>query len=110
MAFNQYGQTLMFEGLGTFTLLTAPFAGLFTFDGKISLPTLSTGGGVSAVVAIVKQGATTKYTGTAGNQGFEIQIECAAADVITLVLSSAAAPDQPINTIKTTVAVSYAQP
>lgn len=107
MAANQYGQNLVFNDLGTFTLLaSAPFAGLFEFDGKISLP-LPTGSGQSSVLAVVKQNGSTVYTGIAGASGFNTSITCAAGDAITVVLSSSAAVDQPINTIKTVVAVSY---
>lgn len=105
--FNQFGQTLMFEGLGTFTLMTAPFAGLFEIDGKVTLSTLSSGGGQSSLVCTVKQGASTVLTSVAGAQGFNINLQCALNDVITVVLSSAAAADSGKNVIKTTCAASF---
>lgn len=107
--FNQFGQTLMFEGLGTFTLFTAPFAGLFEVDGKISIPTISSGDGQSSVLATVKKNGSTisNGAGVAGAQGFNYQVQLASGDVMSVVLSSAAAADQGLNKIKTTVASSY---
>jgi hypothetical protein len=102
--FNQFGQTLEFEGLGTFTLMTAPFAGLFDIDGKSTISTLSSGGGQSSLVATVKQNGSNVLVGVAGAQGFNTRIQCASGDVITVVLSSSASADLGLNVIKTVVA------
>jgi hypothetical protein len=107
---NIYSQNLVFNDLGTYTLLaSAPYAGLFAFNGQLTLPSIVGGAGASQVVATVKQNGSTVYTGIAGATGFQTSITCALADAITVVLSSAATPDQPINVIKTNVAVSYSE-
>lgn len=103
----QYNQNLVFNGLGTFTILTAPSAGLYLIDVKITCPQLSKGDSApSAVLSVINNGVTLAYTGVAGGEGFRTDLSCAAGDVLTLVLSSAAAVDQPLNVIKTNVAVS----
>jgi hypothetical protein len=84
------------NGLQTTTIFTAPAAGVFFLNGQLSLPQLTTDGGVgaSAVVATVKQNSSTIYTGIAGASGFQInQIVCAVGDVIAVQLSSSAAVD-----------------
>lgn len=100
---TQFNQNLVWTGLGTETLV-APFAGTFFFDGKIQCPTLSTDGQASAVVTTINQNGTPVYTGTAGAQGFHVDIVCAANDSITIVFSSAAAVDQGANIIKCEIA------
>ena len=84
------------NGLQTFTIFTAPAAGVYFVNGQLTLPQLVTSGGAgaSAVVATVKQNSSTIYTGAAGASGFQIpQITCASGDVISVVLSSAVAID-----------------
>lgn len=110
------GQTLMFEGLGTFTLLgSAPVAGLYQVQGNITLPLLrdgpgpnqySGGAGPSSVQATVKQNSTSVMVGIAGADGFAAQINCAAGDAISVVLASSATEDAGLNVIKTTVTTS----
>lgn len=99
---NQFNQNVTFSGLGTQTL-EAPFAGPYLVKGKISIPTLVAGGGVSSCLVVVNQNGTPVYTGQAGAEGFRTIIVCAALDVLTVVLSSAAAADQPANSIKSTM-------
>lgn len=92
---NFYGLQSL-NGLGTFALFTAPAAGIYFVNGQLSLPQLvSTGGtGKSAVVAVVNVNGSPQYTGVAGCSGFQLnQLTLAAADVVTVVLSSAAAID-----------------
>ncbi len=100
----QYNQNLTFNGLGTLSI-TVPFAGAFFFEGKISLPTLTNGGGVSACLVTINQNGSPVYTGIAGAEGFRADIACAANDVIAMVFSSAAAADQGLNVIKSVIAI-----
>lgn len=103
-----YNQNLVFTGLGTLTT-SVPSAGPYKMEGKISLPTLVGGSGVSACVCTINQNGSPIYTGTAGAEGFGIEPTCAANDTFTFVLSSAAAPDQVLNAIKMTVSISQGQ-
>lgn len=100
----QFAQNLVFTGLGTIAI-TVPNAGAYFLDAKISLPTLSNGGGVSAVVAVIKVNASTILTGVAGATGIKADFTCAAGDSVSLILSSAAAADQVLNAVKTTIAL-----
>lgn len=95
-------QNLVFCGLGTLTLV-APTTGLYFVDGKSSLPTLTAGGGESALVTTVNLNGSPVYAGKAGAQGFYIDMLCTAFDVITVVFTSSADADQPINAIKTAI-------
>jgi hypothetical protein len=92
------------NGLQTTTLFTAPTTGSYFVNGQLTLPVLRdvgpSGGGGSQVVAVVKDAATTVYTGIAGATGFQTTFTATAGDVITLVLSSAAAPDQLLNAVR----------
>lgn len=88
------------NGLHTFSLFTAPAAGIYFLNGQLNLPQLTTAGGASAVVATVYNGVGSIYAGTAGASGFQIPaFTCAADDVITVVLSSSASPDQVSNAV-----------
>ena len=100
----QYNQNITFNGLGTFSI-NMPFAGAFFFDGKISLPTLSNGGGVSACLVTINQNGSPVYVGIAGAEGFRADIACAANDLIAIVFSSSAAADQGFNVIKSVIAI-----
>lgn len=99
-----YNQNLVFNGLGTLSI-TVPVAGSYFCEGKISLPTLTNGGGVSACLVTINQNGSPIYTGQAGAEGFKTDIVCAALDVIAIVLSSSAAADQPLNVIKSTISI-----
>lgn len=100
----QYSAQLVASGLGVFGV-TVPNAGLYSLNAQISLPTLSNGGGVSAVIAVVKVNSSTVYTGIAGATGAQVSTTCAVGDVLSLTLSSAAAPDLVLNAVKTTIAI-----
>lgn len=95
-------ENVAFAGLGTLTRI-APAAGLYYISGRMSLPTVTNGGGQSSCVATVNLNGSPKYTGVAGAEGFSMNMVVAAADTITVVLSSAAAPDQGINNIKSVI-------
>jgi hypothetical protein len=103
-------KTVMFNGLGTLTINIST-AGNYTFSGKISLPTLGTGATAnSQVVTTIKQNGTTRYTGTAGAEGFYLSpLTCAANDAITIIFSSSAAVDQQSNSIQATVTQALGQ-
>jgi hypothetical protein len=98
-AFN-VAQTGSFSGLQTVTF-TAPVAGGYWLDAKLSLPQLSTGASAnSAVVATVSQNSTPVLTSIAGAEGFRAILTCAVGDTISVTLSSAAAVDNVINAVK----------
>lgn len=105
MASNYY-QNLVSSGLGT-TTLKVPDAGPYMVQGKISLPQINTGASAnSAVVTVVNKNGSPVYTGTAGAEGFGVEVTCAANDTLTIVLSSAATVDQPANVIKANISIS----
>lgn len=88
------------NGLQTTTLFIAPTTGLYFVNGQLTLPSLSQGGGVSAVVAVVNVAGSPVYTGTAGATGFQANVSCTAGDTVNVALSSAAAPDLVLNAVK----------
>jgi hypothetical protein len=100
---NQF-QNLVVSGLGT-TTFVIPEAGAYFVEGKISLPTLTNGQGVSVVVATLNNNAAPFYTGTAGAEGFRADHTFALGDVLTVVLSSAGVPDNQLNAVKMTLVV-----
>lgn len=89
-----FNGNISLNGLGTFTIFTAPAAGVYFVNGQLSLPQLTTDNQQSQVVATVKQNGSGIYTGIAGASGFQVnQIVCALNDVIAVTLSSSAAVD-----------------
>lgn len=89
-----FSGNISLNGLGAFTIFTAPAAGIYFVNGQLSLPQLTTDNQQSQVVAVVKNGSSTLYTGVAGASGFQVnQIVCSAGDVISVTLSSSAAVD-----------------
>jgi hypothetical protein len=93
-------------GLGTFTLMQAPAADIYTVAGTLTLPGIPKGDpAVSQVVVVIKQNGSTIYTGQSGAAGFMVQTQCAINDVISMVLSSSLAEDNALNAVKTTVSV-----
>lgn len=103
-----FAQNISFTGLGTFTM-SAPEAGPYFFEGKITLPTINNGGGVSACLVTINQNGSPVYTGIAGAEGFYKNVTCAFNDTMTIVLSSAATPDQGLNVIKSTFSIGTGQ-
>lgn len=88
------------NGIQTVSVFTAPSAGIYFIEGKLSLPQISTSGSASAVIALVKKNGSTQYTGIAGASGFSIPaITLAANDAITVQLSSSAAIDLVTNNV-----------
>jgi hypothetical protein len=102
---NTYSQNFVFNGLGTLTA-TMPFASLYLVKGKSTIPTLTDGGGLSGLLIVVNKNGSPVYTGQVGAEGFRCTVDCAALDVLTVVFSSSAAADQPLNVIKSTVEIS----
>lgn len=100
----QYAQNLVFQGIGTISV-TVPFAGMYVVESKSSLPTLTNGGGVSALVTTINKNGSAQYTGTAGATGARTNFVCAAGDVIAVVYSSANAVDNALNAIKSTISI-----
>ena len=101
---TQYNQNLTFAGLGTLSI-TLPMDGSYFFEGKISLPTLTKSGEVSALVVVVNKNGSPVYTGVAGAEGFKVQVSCVANDLIAMVFSSAATADQGLNVIKSVISI-----
>lgn len=99
-----FSQNLVLSGLGS-TSITVPVAGPYFFDAKISLPTLTNGGGLSACLAVVNQNGSPIYTGQAGAEGFRATATCAVGDIMQFVLSSSNTADQGLNVIKTVIAL-----
>ncbi len=102
-----FNKSLTSTGLGTIATVTVPEASYYNVQGKISTPNITAGSSAnSSLVVVVNKNGSPEYTGAAGSRGFSTTIACAAADVITVVLTSAAAVDANLNTIKSTVTIS----
>lgn len=101
---GNFNQQLTSTGLTTVSF-TVPVAGVYTFQGTLSAPEISGGASASSqVVVVLKQGATTLYTGPAGASGFKIVVNCAALDVMSIIYSSSAAVDTAaLNLIKSVI-------
>lgn len=95
-----FNQNMAFSGLGTFALIPAPAAGVYFVEGHMSLPTIVNGGGASSALVVVNVNGSPMYTGVAGAEGFKADLVLAASDAVTVVVSSAAAADAPLNVIK----------
>jgi hypothetical protein len=103
MAFNQ---SLSFTNLGTITV-GCPEAATYNVDVKCQIPTLTNGGGVSALVIVIKHNTSTVYTGSAGALGAWTQVSgVAAGDTISVVTSSSNAADEGLNAIQGYIAIS----
>lgn len=100
-----FNQNLVFQGLGTITI-TVPTADTYKMQVNSTIPTLTNGGGVSALVCVIKQNASTLYTGTAGASGAAFEAPLAANDVISFVFSSANAVDAALNAVKSAISIS----
>lgn len=107
MAFNLNTSV---SGLRTLNI-GIPETNEFLVSGKLQLPTIDQGDtAVSSVVVTITQtpnggSPTTIYTGTAGARGFAVMANCTALDTIAVAMTSAAAVDQGINAVKTTISV-----
>lgn len=101
-----FNQNVTIAGLNSYSV-AVPAAGVYFLDGKVQIPTVSSGGGASGAVVTITNGTgpVTLYTGTAGKDGFKIDTVCAAGDVLTVALTSAASADQGLNAVKTVVAI-----
>lgn len=105
ITFNDFSQSGSMGGLNTYTVIV-PNAGPYVFSGKLTLPTIVGGGGPSSCVVTLNQNGTPFYTGVAGAEGFQATALAAAGDTFTIVTSSAAAADQPLNAIKMQLGIS----
>jgi len=101
---TSFNTNIAFAGLCTVTTIV-PNAGPYFCEVKMSLPTITNGGGQSSALVTVNQNGSPIYTGLAGAEGARVDMLCAAADTIAVVISSSAAPDQPINVIKGVIAL-----
>lgn len=102
-----FSQNTILSGLGTVTFI-APSNGDYKIDGKISLPSMSAGDtAASALVVTINKNGSPVYTGLAGARGFEnVILALLTTDTVTVVMSSAAAVDQPRNVIKSSISIS----
>jgi len=96
-------QTYVNVGLGTMTF-TIPSDGLYNVqvDGAENPP--------SGLAIVVNQNGVTKYTApvitpTQIGYKFKTELSCTAADTINVILSSASAIDNLLNTVKTNVSI-----
>lgn len=90
-----------------------PSAGAYFVEGKLQLPRLASGSSAaSAVVATVTNltGPVTIYTGAAGNDGFYVDFNAAAGDIIRVALTSSAAVDNDLNnSVKAEISIGSGQ-
>lgn len=95
-------------GCSTYSF-SAPAAGIYSLDWKLSLPSVVAGGGQSGVIVTITNatGPVTIFTGTAGASGGKVDTLCALGDVISFSLSSVTAADlTSLNAVKATLAIS----
>jgi hypothetical protein len=90
-----------FQGLGTVTI-KVPDTDTYVIKGKIQAPGRTN---PSQVVTTVNINGSPVYTGAAGSKGFYTRQSLTAADVITIVFTSALASDAALNVIKSTISV-----
>lgn len=100
-----YNQNLVFQGLGTISV-QVPDAGIYSVDGKITLPTITTAGVQSALVVTINKNGSPVYVGSPSARGFFSKVSCAANDTIAVVFSSASAVDAALNVIKSNISIS----
>lgn len=101
-----YSQNFVWTGLGILSF-AVPDAGIYVFEGKLSLPSLSAGSSAnSAVVVTVDVDSVEQYAGAAGANGFSVTCTCAAGDVVAIELASAADVDLVRNAVKATISAS----
>lgn len=112
----QINQSTVVGGLGTQTC-TVPTAGLYTCALNFTIPYQASGssnnssvttGGSSLQIVVNQNGSpvltvAAPVSPTQPITGGSVHIQCAVNDVITVVLSSAAAADQVLNAIKGTI-------
>jgi hypothetical protein len=103
-----FNENLLIDGLGTTTFLV-PNDGIYSVSGKMTLPTLITAGVQSQLVVTVNQNGTPVYVGPSGAEGFYVDVDCVAGDVLTVVLSSALPSDQQLNTIQGSISISQGE-
>jgi len=101
-----YNDNGSYVGLGTYEVLKAPTTGIYTFQAKLSLPSITKGDATSSsVIAVINRNGSPIYTSQLGADGFSTTTSLTLNDVVTVVLSSAAAVDQGKNTVRMTLSV-----
>ena len=97
----------VYTGLGTFKIGVGE-TGNYKLYGTITLPTIPEGEAANSqvVVTININGGSTLFTGNPGDKGFQLIHSATANDIFNVILTSAAAVDQPLNEIKTTISLS----
>jgi hypothetical protein len=99
-----YNQNFTFTGLGTLST-SLPIAGPYFVDGKITVPTIVSGGVPSQLVVTINQNGSPIYVGPAGAEGFHVDLLGAVNDTLAVVFSSSLASDALINTNKAVIAI-----
>lgn len=93
-------------GLGIITTVQVPTAGEYFIKGKITVPTIPTGSAHSSqVIVTVNQNGSPIYVGPLGARGVSASANCAAQDVITVVLTSSLAEDNAANAVNSTISI-----
>lgn len=101
-----FNELLTLAGLNTLRT-NVPDAGPYAVEGKLTCPQLAQGAAApSQVVVTVSQNSSLKFTSLAGQEGFRVDLLCAAGDEIEVTTASSATIDQGPNTIKTVIGVS----
>lgn len=101
---NLNNKTKVFNGLGTIAFNVIE-TGATNVKGKIALPNLIEGAPAnsSIVVTCNLNGGSAFYTGAAGAEGFATGCYASAGDIINVILTSAAAQDNQLVGVKSTV-------
>lgn len=102
--FNNANEAVSVNGLGTFAFIV-PSTKFYNVKGTITLPTITSGYGVnsSIVVTMNLNGGSAFYTGPAAAEGFASGVSASAGDTINVILTSAAANDNQLNSVKSTI-------
>lgn len=108
MATNPFNQNVAIAGLNTYTV-ALPNVAPYIFKWKSQIPTITNGGGASALIMTVTDttASVTVYTGQAGSEGGSCVYNVpTAGNVLNFALSSANAADAGVNVCKTELDIS----
>jgi len=101
-----FHRSIVSSGLGTVADLKVPDTGIYFVQGSLTLPRIPAGDLLnSSVVALIKKNGSTVYTGAAGANGLYLELNCTAADELSVVLSSAAGNDNALNAVKSNITI-----
>jgi len=104
---QNFRKSIEFCGLGTAANQAVPDSDMYVVAGTLTIPSIPAGSSTaSSVVVVVNKNGSPVYTGNPGSKGFKVDVVCVAADVLSVVLSSAAAVDNVINAVRSTITMS----